>query len=197
MVDRDCFALPRNRMRLYDEKTRDMTETPDRLDELLACARTGDETAYRRFLAEAAARLHRFVERRIGRDAEVEDIVQQCLIALHDKRATLDPGRPVAPWMYAIARYKLTDWLRYRNRRAAYVALEPADGAAGGDAARDLNTLLGRLPAAQSEAIRLTRIEGLTMREASDRTGVGVSALKLRVHRGIARLRQLVDHGPE
>ena len=174
-----------------------MTETPDQLDALLACARAGDEAAYRRFLTEAAARLRGFAERRIGREAEVEDIVQQCLIALHDKRHTLDPGRPVGPWMYAIARHKLADWLRQRRRRAASVQLEELAVAPESHVARDVGALLGHLPDAQAEAIRLTHLEGLTMRDASARTGASVSALKLRVHRGMARLRRLVDEGQE
>ena len=174
-----------------------MTETPDRLDALLASARAGDEAAYRQFLQEAAARLRRYAVRRIGQDAEVEDIVQQCLIALHDKHGTLDPGRPVGPWMYAIARYKVADWLRQRGRRTATIALEEAVTGPESHAARDVGVLLEHLPEAQAEAIRLTRIEGLTMDEASARTGAGVSALKLRVHRGMARLQRLVDDGRE
>lgn len=174
-----------------------MNQTPDRLDGLLAAARASDEAAYRRFLVEAAARLRRFAERRIGREAEVEDIVQVCLIAVHEKRDTLDPDRPVGPWMYAIAHYKLADWLRRRSRRQAAVPLDEIVVAADSHAARDVGALLGRLPEGQAEAIRLTRIEGLTMVEASARTGIGVSALKLRVHRGMARLRRLLEDGRE
>lgn len=174
-----------------------MNGRPDGLDALLACARAGDEAAYRRFLAEAAVRLRRYAERRIGLEAEVEDIVQQCLIALHHKRHTLDPGRPVGPWMYAIARYKLADWFRQRGRRPVTSALDDIAVAPESHAARDVEVLLGHLPGAQAEAIRLTRIEGLTMDEASSRAGIGVSALKLRVHRGMARLKQIVGDGPE
>ena len=57
----------------------------------------------------------------------------------------------------------------------------------------DIDTLLEKLPPAQAEAIRMTHIEGLTNREAAERIGVGVSAMKLRVHRGMQRLKDLVD----
>lgn len=171
-----------------------MTETPDRLDALLAAARTGDRAAYRCFLEEAAVRLRRFAARRIGGDSELEDLVQECLIAIHEKRGTLDPRRPVAPWLYAIARYKLADAWRRHNRRPASAGLtefevevEPEFGAA-----QDVVALLDRLPEAQAEAIRLTRLEGLTTNEAGERVGIGTSALKLRVHRGMARLKQMV-----
>lgn len=171
-----------------------MTQRSDSLDALIERARAGDRAAYRTFLAEAAGRLHNFIGRRTDPATDVEDLVQECLIALHEKRATLDPTRPVGPWMYAIARYKLADHWRRRGHMptrsgdSSELAV-PADELAAGD----VDVLLGRLPSAQAEAIRLTRIEGMTAREASRRAGVRLSAMKLRVFRGMAALRKLVE----
>lgn len=166
----------------------------DVLDQLMAAARDGDSVAYRQFLAQAAQRVRAMLARKIGVDSEVEDLVQECLIAVHQKRHTLDPGRPVAPWMYAIANYKLIDHWRKRGRSPIDLDDE-ADMAVAPEtlAATDIETLLEKLPDAQAQAIRLTHIEGLTNREAGERLGVGVSAMKLRVHRGMARLREIAD----
>lgn len=166
----------------------------DALDQLMAAARDGDSAAYRRFLAEAAQRIRARLARKIGADSELEDLVQECLIAIHEKRHTLDPGRPVAPWMYAIANYKLIDHWRKRGRSPIDLDDE-ADMAVAADtlASTDIEVLLEQLPDAQAQAIRLTHIEGLTNREAGDRLGVGVSAMKLRVHRGMNRLKELVN----
>lgn len=173
-----------------------MTETADPLDTLMEAAREGDSSAYRRFLGEAAGRLRAFFARRIGADADLEDLVQECLIALHDKRGTLDPGRPVGPWMYAIARYKLADLWRRRGREAPAEPLAAIDTRAA-QAAHDVEGLIGALPPSQAEAIRLTKLEGLTVSEAGDRLGIGASALKVRVHRGMAKLRQLIGEDVE
>ncbi|MGB3794895.1 MAG: sigma-70 family RNA polymerase sigma factor [Alteraurantiacibacter sp.] len=166
----------------------------DVLDRLMAAARSGDSGAYRQFLAEAAQRLRIRLARKTGADSELEDLVQECLIAIHTKRHTLDPGRPVAPWMYAIANYKLIDTWRKRGRSPIDFDDE-ADMAVAPEtmAARDIETLLEKLPDAQAQAIRLTHLEGLTNREAGKRVGVGVSAMKLRVHRGMMRLREIAD----
>ena len=86
------------------------------LDQLMAAARAGDSAAYRQFLAEAAQRIRARLARKIGADSELEDLVQECLIAIHQKRHTLDADRPVAPWMNAIAQYKLIDHWRKRGR---------------------------------------------------------------------------------
>ena len=164
---------------------------------MLEAARAGERTAYRDFLVEAAGRLRRFFARRIGGDAELEDLVQECLIALHEKRATLDPGRPVGPWIYAIARYKLADTWRRRGREALPPATDDRTDDDAAHAAHDASALIETLPAGQAEAIRLTKIEGMTASEAGEALGIGTSALKVRVHRGMMRLRNLVGEANE
>jgi RNA polymerase sigma-70 factor (ECF subfamily) len=57
---------------------------------------------------------------------------------------------------------------------------------------RDLDRLLQQLPAAQRQAIVLTKVEGLSVAEASMRTGASASAIKVQVHRGLKRLAALV-----
>ncbi|AKQ43289.2 ECF-type sigma factor [Aurantiacibacter atlanticus] len=166
----------------------------DTLDRLMAAAREGDRGAYRQFLTEASGRIRRMLARKIGADNELEDVLQECLIALHEKRHTLDPGRPVTPWMYAIANYKLIDQFRKRGRsRLVFDDDVDMDVAADSFAGMDIAALLGELPDTQAEAIRLTHIEGLTSREAGQRIGIGISATKLRVHRGMLRLKEIVQ----
>jgi RNA polymerase sigma-70 factor (ECF subfamily) len=98
----------------------------------------------------------------------------------------------------AIARHKLIDLWRRRGRREARHAV--LDDVPEGElpsvaeelpVQRDLETLLGALPQAQRKAIEMTKLEGLTMAEASARSGASVSALKVQVHRGLKRLADL------
>jgi len=166
--------------------------TGDRLDQLLERMRAGDEQAYGQFLAKAAERLRVYLRRKVPGDAELEDIVQESLIAIHKKRHTIDPERPVGPWLYAIG-YKLIDHWRKRSRNPVSYAEADVAVPATTLADYDVATLLAHLPQQQAEAVRLTQLEGLTGEEASERTGVGLSAMKLRVHRGMKRLRQLVE----
>ncbi|ANU07816.1 sigma-70 family RNA polymerase sigma factor [Paraurantiacibacter namhicola] len=174
-----------------------MQDEADPLDRLIKAARSGDARAYHAFLAEAAERLRAFVRRRMPDAAQMEDIVQQCLIALHEKRSTLDPARPVAPWMYTIARYKLADHWRAASRFAPMEAAGEPEVPPDELAAADVAQLLQMLPAAQADAIRMTRIEGLTMEEAGQRAGASTSAMKVRVHRGMETLRNSVAEDME
>ena len=163
-------------------------------------AQAGDEAAYRDALARIATRLRGYLRRRLqSLPDEVEDLVQEVLLALHLQRGTYDPAVPVSAWVLAIARHKLVDLWRRRGRRDdLHEALDDvAEGALvaapdDGGARRDLAQLLQQLPAAQRQAIVLTKLEGLSVDEASQRTGASASAIKVQVHRGLKRLARLV-----
>lgn len=162
-------------------------------------AQRGDEAAYREALRRIAVRLRGWLRRRLqSLPDEVEDLVQETLLAIHLQRGTYDPAVPVSRWVLAIARHKLIDLWRRRGRRDALN--DPLDDVAEGalpavsdelPVQRDLATLLGKLPPAQQHAITMTKLEGLSMAEASARSGVSVSALKVQVHRGLKRLAEL------
>jgi RNA polymerase sigma-70 factor (ECF subfamily) len=164
-------------------------------------AQLGDDAAYRQCLGLLAGRLRAYLKRRLsGFPDEIEDLVQETLLALHLQRGTYDPTLPVSAWAVAIARHKLVDQWRRRGRRDSLhdaiddvdehlLTAEPDDGGAR----RDLEILLQALPPAQRQAIVMTKIEGLSMAEAAERTGASESAIKVQVHRGLKRLSALVQ----
>lgn len=160
---------------------------------LMVAGVAGDDRAYHALLTLAAERLRRYFARRLaGREAEVEDLVQETLIAIHNKRASYSPALPFTAWLHGIARYRLIDHFRREGRRAT-IPLDDFDLAAEETsdsviAAIDLDTLLAQLPAKQSAAIRLTRLEGLSTREAAERSGQSEPSIKVNVHRGLGRL---------
>jgi RNA polymerase sigma-70 factor (ECF subfamily) len=163
-------------------------------------AQAGDEAAYRQALERIAARLRAYLRRRMqSLPDELEDLVQETLLALHLQRGTHDPEVPVSAWVLSIARHKLVDLWRRRGRQDALH--DPIDDVgedqlvadeADAGAQRDLGKLLQVLPEAQRTAILLTKVEGLSVAEASRRTGASESAIKVQVHRGLKKLADLV-----
>lgn len=160
----------------------------------------GDSSAYREALATIAQRLRRFYGRRLqALPDEVEDLVQETLLALHLQRGTYDETLPVSSWVFAIARHKLVDLWRRRGRKESLndsldELTEDQHPFAPEElpSKRDLSVLLEQLPESQKQAILLTKIEGLSMVEASNRSGVSVAALKVQVHRGLKQRAALV-----
>ncbi len=95
-----------------------MIAAEDRLRDLLVRGLAGDAAAYHVFLKELSAHLRAFLRRRLsGLPDEVEDLVQEALLAVHNQRHTYDAGQPLTAWLHAIARYKLVDLLRRRGTR--------------------------------------------------------------------------------
>lgn len=182
---------------------------PDRSDDfesrlrpLWLRAQAGDEAAYAEALRCIAQRLRSYLRRRLAAwPDEIEDLVQETLLAIHLHRGTWNESIPASAWTLAIARHKLIDlWRRKGRREAELTSLEELDDGAqpaapGGEepqARRDLGVLLQSIPAAQRDAIVLTKIEGLSVAEAAERTGASVAAVKVQVHRGLKRLAALV-----
>lgn len=150
----------------------------------------GDARAHAQLLSELSRFLRGYFARRLAGDDEREDLVQETLLAIHLKRSTYDRTQPFTPWVYAIARYKMIDHLRRKGRRG-HLPLEdagelfaegnPEEGAVH----RDLNILLGRLPARQRTLLEDVKITGLTVEEAAERRGVTAVSARVMLHRSL------------
>jgi RNA polymerase sigma-70 factor (ECF subfamily) len=160
---------------------------------LMVRALGGDGPAYAELLRKLQGHLRAYYLRRLGRAADAEDLLQETLIAMHTRRSTYDPSRPLTAWVYAIARYKLIDYFR-RTKRQAEEPLDDPDilfgtaDANAAEAALDVDRLLHKLPPRTQRLIRDVKIEGLSTAEAAARHGMSESAVKVGVHRGLKTL---------
>lgn len=153
----------------------------------------GDADAHAAVLAALVPVLRSFYRRRIrGADDDIEDLVQETLIAVHTRRATYDRNRPFTVWLFAIARYKMIDHFRRRRRLYPIEGLGDiliAEGFEDATAAGiDLTSLLESLPAKQAKAIWDTQIDGLSVSEAAKSGRMGKSDVKVSTHRGLKTL---------
>jgi RNA polymerase sigma-70 factor (ECF subfamily) len=172
----------------------------DHLKDLLVRGLAGDGSAYHAFLKELSAFLRAFLRVRLARvPDEVEDLVQETLLAIHNQRHTYDASQPLTAWVRAIARYKMIDFLRRRAGREALDdplgdedELLAASDAEALDARRDLAKLLDRLPDRHRLPILHVKIEGLSVAETAKLTGMSESAVKIGVHRGLKALAAFV-----
>lgn len=182
------------------EETDRLNSGEERLRNLLLRGLAGDAPAYRAFLQELAAHLRGYLRKRLaGLPDEVEDLLQESLLAMHNQRHTYDAGQPLTAWIHAIAKYKLIDLLRRRARRdlltdpldEEFDFDAPADTEAA-DARRDLGKLLAQLPDRQRLPIVHMKLDGLSVAETARRTGMSESAVKVGVHRGMKALAAMV-----
>lgn len=167
------------------------------LRSLLLAGLDGDAQAYRRFLQQLGIRLRSFYRRRLsGWPDDVEDLVQDTLLAIHNQRHTYRSDQPVTAWVHAIARYKTIDLLRARRVREALHdpldddahALFDTSEVEATEARRDLDRLLATLPDRQRLPIEQVKLEGRSVAEVASATGMSESAVKIGIHRGLKAL---------
>src|SRR5260370_39845655 len=108
-----------------------MTTHEIELKALMVASLDGDGASPRTLLERLSGRRRAYYKGKlagIGRGAsEAEDLVQEAVLAIHIKRHTYDPAEPLTPWVHAIARYKLIDFLRRTRASISDVPIEEAD----------------------------------------------------------------------
>ncbi len=129
--------------------------------------------------------------------SDIEDVVQEALLAIHLKRHTWRNGDPVGPWVRAIAKYKLIDALRRRTRRKEvdienFVEDLPAENNEESGTKGDVERLLALLPSRDQMILRLVSIEGRSNREAGEILGMNETAVRVALHRSLKRLAELL-----
>lgn len=175
-----------------------MRHSEAELRALMAAGLDGDAAAHAALLRTLVPLMRSFFRRRMRGDEDIEDLVQETLIAIHTKRGTYDRDRPFTAWLYAVARYRLIDHLRRRRVSVPIEDVEAILATEGFEEALtarvDVDRLLSGLSTKQARAIRDTHLDGLSVAEAADGARIGRSDVKVSVHRGLkalaARLRE-------
>jgi RNA polymerase sigma-70 factor (ECF subfamily) len=135
-----------------------------------------------------------------------EDVLQDVLLTVHRIRHTYEPGRPVKPWLSAIATRRAIDAMRRQSRVGAQevhneLAFETfADPQANkeedGDTVRELARMSRGLSKGQKEALHLVKLKEMSLVEASAVSGQSVASLKVNIHRAIKKMRLNLSREP-
>ena len=165
-------------------------------DVWMAAAQNGDRRAYRRLLLGITPYIRAIAARLLANPSEIEDAIQDVLIAVHEARASYDPTRAFRPWLAGIARHRIIDRTRAMRRRALHEIplTEEHDRAAPTDTLRDhdLEGAIAQLTVTEKLAIQRLKLEEHSLRAVATETGISVGALKVATHRALRRLRGLL-----
>jgi RNA polymerase sigma-70 factor (ECF subfamily) len=177
-------------------------------DDAMSRYARGDEEAFSIVYDAVAPRLEGYLRRHLRGSAQVEDIIQQTFMQMHDKRGTFSAGAEVLPWAFSIARNFMIDTLRKTKRessadmsdeRAAMGALLVSRAASGEEllAARETGKRVMAAYEAMTEhqraAYELTEGEGMSHAEAASVLGTTVMGVKQCRHKVHKRLRSALE----
>ena len=162
----------------------------------------GDATAFTALVDRHAGACLRFAARMLGNREDAEDATQEALLRAYRSLGDFDRARPFRTWLFTILVNRCRTLALHRSRREKRVrvdeeAVERAESLAApasdwGELRDELDRALARLEPAQREAFLLKHVEELSYDEMAEMTGVGVSALKMRVKRACERLQVLL-----
>lgn len=174
---------------------------------LLAAGQKGDNEAYRAFLKAILPFVRSLARRRSWSEEMAEDVVQDVLLTVHRIRHTYEPGRPVKPWLAAIASRRAVDAMRRQGRQSAREVHDQAayetfadprtNRIEAGEAADEVGRMMDELTPRQREAIDLVKLKEMSLAEASAESGQSVASLKVNVHRAIRKLRKGLGGGAD
>jgi RNA polymerase sigma-70 factor, ECF subfamily len=163
-------------------------------------ARAGDRVALEALLDEIAPQIHRFGSRMCRHQADAEDVVQDTLLSVATHLSDFEGRSSLSSWVFALARTacaRKRRGLKNRPHLPEQAAPERHDHGASPEAELEQRELRAKLEAALAslsdehrEVVLLRDVEGLTAKEAAASIGIGVDAVKSRLHRARAALRE-------
>jgi len=154
-------------------------------------ALSGDNRAYALLLGETSRLLKPFLSKRLSSGSDIDDLLQEILISVHKARHTYDGNRPYKPWVYAIAVFRLKDFLRIHYADQLHHAVELSEVE---DYLLDpvtetvvsyesISGEVNKLPDKQATILRLMHHDGYTAKEIATKIGMNESAVKVAAHR--------------
>ncbi len=161
-------------------------------DDWMKSALTGDKESYRKLLNDLHPWLVSFFSKRLNINI-AEDLAQEALLSLHKNRHTYDPDQAFGPWISAIARYRMIDYLRkvQRSPESEFDELFQAPQDEHGSAVTskvDLERLMGVINREQAQVIDLVKLQQYSIKEAAEMTGHSESSVKVMIHRGLKKM---------
>jgi RNA polymerase sigma-70 factor (ECF subfamily) len=141
--------------------------------------------------------LRRFILTKIKDEAVADDLLQETFIRIHSKIDTLRDDTKVQPWVYQIARNIIND--HYRKSSAQLLSdipeiidTEPESDEAMTETIRDMVLFMDELPEQDCHALCQIEIEGISVKDYAQNTGITYSAAKSRVARARHKLSDLL-----
>ncbi|MEO6598249.1 MAG: RNA polymerase sigma factor SigZ [Polyangiaceae bacterium] len=148
---------------------------------------------------ELERHLRPYLARRVASAADIDDLLQDIFVRLHQSLATLWDEERFGGWVYRVARSAIVDRARQQGRaphtdnEVEISAVDESDDLLHSDLGECVSLFVSRLSSPYREAVTLTELEGLTQKEAAEMLGISLSGLKSRVQRGREKIRHMFE----
>ena len=145
---------------------------------------------------ESRTRIKGFIVKRIGNEADAEDVLQNVFFKIHQHIAYLKDKDKLYPWVFQTTRNAIVDFYREQKLKIdsadelfSEIAVETSEKDVEEEVLQWLEPMVGELPDKYREALLLTDIQGLTQKQLSEKLDISLSGAKSRVQRAREKLR--------
>lgn len=178
--------------------------TQNEENEIIECVLAGDRDAYASLVDAYKSAIFNLAFRMTGSYQDANDLSQETFIRAYRNLRHFDPGKKFFTWIYTIALNIIRNHLKSSPERTARIAemdhppSDPVDPEnpegifLDREKAQLLEICLQKLSSELKEAVVLRYYQDLSFDEIATITDASVSAVKMRVYRGLERLRELM-----
>ena len=182
-------------------------------EELLSLFRAGQRDVFGTLVRRYQRELYGYLRRYLGDADLADDVFQTTFVQVFAKAGQYEPGRPVRPWLYAIATNQAIDAMRKIGRHPT-VSLEQTETEADGERrglidlleAREsdpfdnvdqaetrelVRACLDRLPDFLKQVILMAYYQGLKYQEIADALEIPLGTVKSRLHAAMVKLQEV------
>ena len=174
------------------------------IDEILA----GRKEKYRLIVERYSPMIFHIVRKFEKNENQVKELGQQIFVKTYEKLNSFSGKSAFSSWLYSIAKYHCMDYaknIRRENRRFSEFDYDfeeritasdelPDSGLEAVEMRNKLNFALDKISNDYSEPLLLKYRDGMSYEDISEKLGVSVSALKVRVHRARKELKYWIDN---
>lgn len=178
-----------------------MAKITKSLETLMRQALDGDKCAYSDLLRETAHFLRPFLQQKLSSRNDVDDLLQEILLSIHKARHTYNDLRPYKPWAYAIAKFRLLDYLRtrYADHLRFAIEISEVENSLYGCVTEprisyeSINGEIFKLSEKQALILQMMHQEGYTTKEVAGKIGMTETAVKVAAHRAYKALKRQLE----
>ncbi len=202
-----CDEIALNRVYVDEKKTGESNKLMNHLDDqsCISAVLAGDVNAYSTLVKRYEKPIFNLMYRMTGSHADALDLAQDAFIKAYQQLDRFQSDKKFFPWLYTIARNLARNLFRDNKKAAQSSYIDEWEGCSGLDYPQqqeelmcsrlDSNVLpeaLLQLPVDHREAIILRYREELSMEEVAGALEISISGAKMRVHRGLNKLREIL-----
>jgi RNA polymerase sigma-70 factor (ECF subfamily) len=190
----------------FGSPNKKMTMDQKKEAEIIVRILRGDRQAYSLLVEEYKTPVYNLAYRMTGSYEDADDLTQETFLRAYRKIRYFDPQKRFFTWLYTIGLNLIRNHLKKRMRenqhKTAKYAFpdvkgednnESEDSPVSGDDIARLEKSLQNIPVDSREAIILRFYSGLSFEEIAAVSDASLSAVKMRVYRGLERLKQLMS----